>query len=447
MADGKKIAILGAGESGTGSALLAQKMGYEVFVSDAGKIPEKYREELQEQGIVFEEGGHSLDRLTGAAEVIKSPGIPPTAPVVQRLKEAGLPLIAEIEFAGRYTDARMIGITGSNGKTTTTLLTHHLLERAGLKVGLGGNVGKSFARQVAAGDHDYYVLELSSFQLDDMYRFRTHIAILTNITPDHLDRYEHRFENYIDSKFRILQNQQESDSFIYCLDDEGTRRGLASHRPVAKQYPFSINEKVDQGAFLDNNELTVKTAHNTFNMTIAELALQGKHNLYNSMAAAIAAKVLDLRNEVVRESLGDFKNVEHRLEQVGKIQGIEFINDSKATNVNATWYALESMTSPVIWIAGGVDKGNDYSMLKPVVREKVKAIVCLGKDNGKIHEAFEEDAEIIVNTLSAREAVGVAYHLAAKGDTVLLSPACASFDLFKNYEDRGNQFKEAVKQL
>ena len=447
MAGGMKIAILGAGESGTGSAVLARKMGCEVFVSDAGKIAHGYREELRGLGIAFEEGGHTFSRLAEADEIIKSPGIPETAPVVKQLREAGLPLIAEIEFAGRYTNARMIGVTGSNGKTTTTLLTHHVLERAGLKVGLGGNIGKSFARQVATKDFDYYVLELSSFQLDDMHRFRVHIAILTNITPDHLDRYEHRFENYIDSKFRILQNQQENDSFIYCLDDEGIRRGLTARKPAANQYPFSIHEKVGQGAFLDKNEMNVKTKNNTFNMTIAELALQGKHNVYNSMAAAIAAKVLDLRNEVVRESLGDFKNVEHRLEQVGRIQDIEFINDSKATNVNATWYALESMTTPVIWIAGGVDKGNDYSMLKSVVREKVKAIICLGKDNGKIHDAFEEDAEIIVNTMSAREAVGVAYHLAAKGDTVLLSPACASFDLFKNYEDRGNQFKEAVKQL
>lgn len=439
--------VLGAGESGVGSAVLAREKGYEVFVSDAGELAGKYRDELKKLDIPFEEGKHTFSRIAEADEVIKSPGIPGTAPVVRFLREKNIPVMAEIEFAGRYTDACMIGITGSNGKTTTTLLTHHLLKSAGLNAGLGGNVGKSFARQVAENEYDYYVLELSSFQLDDMHRFRTNIAILTNITPDHLDRYEYRFENYIDSKFRILQNQQETDSFIYCLDDEGIRQGLSTHRPVAKQYPFSIREKVDRGAWLDENEMNVKTEHNTFNMTIAELALQGKHNVYNSMAASIAAKVLELRNEVVRESLGNFKNVEHRLEQVGKIQGIEFINDSKATNVNATWYALESMTTPVIWIAGGVDKGNDYSMLKPVVRDKVKAIVCLGKDNRKIHEAFEEDAEIIVNTLSAREAVNVAYHLAGKGDTVLLSPACASFDLFKNYEDRGNQFKEAVKQL
>ncbi|HYH54958.1 MAG TPA: UDP-N-acetylmuramoyl-L-alanine--D-glutamate ligase, partial [Anseongella sp.] len=325
--------------------------------------------------------------------------------------------------------------------------TYHILKNAGLRVGLCGNVGKSFARQVAEGGQEHYVLELSSFQLDDMYQFRAHIAVLTNITPDHLDRYDHKFENYVSSKFRILQNQREEDSFIYCLDDEEIRKGLAARNPAAKLYPFSIKEKVAQGACLEGNELTVRTENNSFSMTIAELALQGKHNLYNSMAASIAAKVLDLRNEVVRESLGNFKNVEHRLEQVGKIQGIEFINDSKATNVNAAWYALESMTAPVVWIAGGVDKGNDYSMLKSLVREKVKAIVCLGKDSRKIHEAFEDDVEIIVNTLSAREAVGVAYHLAAKGDTVLLSPACASFDLFKNYEDRGRQFKEAVRQL
>lgn len=447
MRHGKKIAILGAGESGIGSAVLARKMGYEVFVSDAGRIPEKYRTELVDRGIAYEEGGHSFERLGEAGEVIKSPGIPPNASVVAYLRKAGVPVTAEIDFAGRYTKAMIIGITGSNGKTTTTLLMHHLLKKAGLKAGVGGNVGTSFARQVAEGDQDYFVLELSSFQLDDMRDFRTHIAILTNITPDHLDRYENRFENYVDAKFRILRNQRETDSFIYCLDDAGTRKGLESHRPVARQYPFSIREQVACGAYLEDDRLIIKTEKNTFNMTIAELALQGKHNVYNSMAAAIAAKVLDLRNEVVRESLGDFKNVAHRLEHVGKIQGIEFINDSKATNVNATWYALGSMTTPVVWIAGGVDKGNDYSMLKPVVREKVRAIVCLGKENGKIHDAFEDDVDIIVNTLSAREAVGVAYHLAAKGDTVLLSPACASFDLFKNYEDRGNQFKEAVRQL
>ena len=447
MRHGKKIAILGAGESGIGSAVLARKMGYEVFVSDAGRIPEKYRTELVDRGIAYEEGGHSFERLGEAGEVIKSPGIQPNASVVAYLHKAGVPITAEIDFAGRYTKAMIIGITGSNGKTTTTLLMHHLLKKAGLKAGVGGNVGTSFARQVAEGDQDYFVLELSSFQLDDMRDFRTHIAILTNITPDHLDRYENRFENYVDAKFRILRNQRETDSFIYCLDDAGTRKGLESHRPVARQYPFSIREQVACGAYLEDDRLIIKTEKNTFNMTIAELALQGKHNVYNSMAAAIAAKVLDLRNEVVRESLGDFKNVAHRLEHVGKIQGIEFINDSKATNVNATWYALGSMTTPVVWIAGGVDKGNDYSMLKPVVREKVRAIVCLGKENGKIHDAFEDDVDIIVNTLSAREAVGVAYHLAAKGDTVLLSPACASFDLFKNYEDRGNQFKEAVRQL
>lgn len=447
MGSKRKIVVLGAGESGTGSAVLALKKGYEVFVSDGGTIAENYRKELRELGIAFEEGAHTASRVLEAGEVIKSPGIGETAPVVRLLRENRIPVIAEIEFASRYTDARMIGITGSNGKTTTTLLTHHILRNAGLKVGLAGNVGQSFARQVAETECEYYVLELSSFQLDDMYRFRAHIAVLTNITPDHLDRYEYQFENYINSKFRILQNQREDDSFIYCLDDEGIRRGLASRKPAAKLYPFSIKEAVAQGACLDGNELTVKTEHNSFNMTIAELALQGKHNLYNSMAASIAAKVLDLRNEVVRESLGDFKNLEHRLERVGKIQGIEFINDSKATNVNATWYALESMTTPVVWIAGGVDKGNDYSMLKGLVREKVKAIVCLGKDSRKIHDAFEEDTEIIVNTLAAGEAVKVAYHLAAKGDTVLLSPACSSFDLFKNYEDRGNQFKEAIKQL
>lgn len=445
--NGRKIAILGAGESGVGSAILAREQGFDVWVSDSGTIQDKYKAELEEHRIPYEEGKHTERAVMEAAEIIKSPGIPGTAPLVKALRDSGLPVISEIEFAGRYTRATIIGVTGSNGKTTTTLLIHHILQKAGLNAGLGGNIGKSFARQVAGGEHDYYVLELSSFQLEDLVDFKTNIAVLTNITPDHLDRYEGRMEHYVKAKFRIVQNQTRQDAFIYCLDDEEIVKATRNKDWPMRLYPFSIREKVEQGAWLEDDKIMVKTESKFFDMTVAELAIQGKHNVYNSMAAAVAAKILDVRNEAVRESLGDFKNIEHRLEQVGKVMGIEFINDSKATNVNAAWYALESIHTPVIWIAGGVDKGNDYSMLIPLVREKVKAIVCLGKDNRKIHEAFEDEVKLIVNTFSAREAVNVAYHLGSKGDTVLLSPACASFDLFKNYEDRGQQFKDAVREL
>ena len=450
MADKRYIVILGAGESGVGAALLAQKEGYAVFVSDFGPIADHYKKDLEDAAISFEENGHSEERILIASEVVKSPGIPDKAPIIKKLIENNIPILSEIEFAGRYSKAKMICITGSNGKTTTTMLTYHILKNAGLNIGLAGNIGKSFARQVAFQDFDYYVLEISSFMLDNMYDFKADIAVLLNITPDHLDRYEYKMENYADSKFRIIQNQKQGDVFIYCADDEETQKGLLKHQINADIFPFSIEKILDQGAFLQDDQIIVTLHHNnqeSFTMSIKDLALQGKHNIYNSMASGIVAKVLELRNETIRESMQSFTNIEHRLEHVARISGIDFINDSKATNVNSTWYALESMPGEVVLILGGVDKGNDYNMLKDLIKSKVKAIVCLGKDNKRIHEAFEDDVEVIVNTFSANEAVQIAYYLAKKGNTVLLSPACASFDLFKNYEDRGNQFKKAVKEL
>ena len=444
---GPRIAILGAGESGVGAAYLAQQQGFDVFVSDFGAIADNYKKQLQDWKIPFEEKQHTEEEILKALEVIKSPGIPEKAPIVKKLKEQGIPVISEIEFAGRYTDAKIIGITGSNGKTTTTSLTYHILKNAELNVGLAGNIGKSFAYQVATEKFDYYVLELSSFMLDDMFDFRVDIAILLNITPDHLDRYDYKLENYAASKFRVTQNQTASDYFIFCADDPETIKGMATRSFTAQLLPFSIEKTIETGAYLDKDNIVININQQHFQMSITELALQGKHNTYNSMASGIVAKVLELRNETIRESMGNFKNIEHRLESVGKISGISFINDSKATNVNSTWYALESMTSDVVLIMGGVDKGNDYSMLKELVKQKVKAIVCLGKDNERIHRAFEDVVDVIVNTSSAEEAAQTAYHLATKGDTVLLSPACASFDLFKNYEDRGRQFKMAVKEL
>jgi len=441
------VVILGAGESGAGAAYLAKQQGYDVFVSDFGAIADKYKQQLSDWGIRFEENRHTEEIILSAGEVIKSPGIPEKAPIVKKLREKNIPVISEIEFAGRYTDAKIIGITGSNGKTTTTSLTYHILKNAGLNVGLAGNIGKSFAYQVATEKFDTYVLELSSFMLDDMYRFKTDIAVLLNITPDHLDRYDYKFENYAASKFRITQNQTANDYFIYCADDPETIKVMAERKFEAQLLPFSIQKTVEPGAYLDQNNIIINVHQQHFQMSISELALQGKHNIYNSMASGIVAKVLELRNPLMRESMSNFKNIAHRLESVGKISGISFINDSKATNVNSTWYALESMTSDVVLILGGVDKGNDYSMLRDLVKQKVKAIVCLGRDNKRIHDAFENDVEVIVNTYSAQEAAQVSYHLAEKGDTVLLSPACASFDLFKNYEDRGNQFKQAVKEL
>jgi len=440
--------ILGAGESGTGAAVLAKQKGYNVFVSDLGEISENYKLELEQFGIAYEENQHTEQKILSAAEVVKSPGIPNKTPIIKKLREKNIPVISEIELAGRYTDAKMICITGSNGKSTTTMLTYHILKNAGLNVGLAGNIGKSFAKQVATEKFDYYVLEISSFMLDDMYQFKADIAVLLNITPDHLDRYDYKMENYIDSKFRILQNQTSKDVFIYCADDIETVNGLDRHPVAAMSYPFSIRRHIEKGAYLENDNIIINLDNNPpFTMSLTELALQGKHNIYNSMASGIVARMLELSNESIRESMLSFKNIEHRLEYVARISGIDFINDSKATNVNSTWYALESIAGDVVLILGGVDKGNDYSILKDIVKRKVKAIVCLGKDNKRIHEAFEDDVEIIVNTFSASEAVQIAYHLAKKGDTVLLSPACASFDLFRNYEDRGNQFKEAVKEL
>lgn len=442
-----RIVILGGGESGVGAAILAKHKGFDVFLSDQGILKPSYAEELANSNINFEHGKHSEEFILSANEVIKSPGIPDDAPIVKKLIEKNIPIISEIEFAGRYTNAKMICITGSNGKTTTTSLIYHMLKEEGLNVGLGGNIGKSIARQVAMDNFDYYVLELSSFQLDNMYKFHANIAILLNITPDHLDRYEYKMENYAKSKFRIAQNMTKDDSFIYCLDDEVTMQYLDEVDIKANMLPFSIKQQVEQGAFFNDNKITAMYEKQQFSMLVEELALKGKHNLYNSMAASIAGQVLRIRKETIRESLSNFKSIEHRLEPVLKVGGILFINDSKATNINSTWYALESMTAPTIWIVGGKDKGNDYSELTELVKEKVKAIVCLGLDNSKIHKAFEGIVDTIVDTKSAEEAVKAAYKLGEKGDTVLLSPACASFDLFKNYEDRGRQFKEAVRNL
>lgn len=444
----QRIVILGAGESGVGAAMLAQKQGFDVFVSDFGAIADRYKQTLEELNITFEEKQHTAEEILTAVEVIKSPGIPDSAAIVKELKKKHIPVISEIEFAKRYTNAKTICITGSNGKTTTTMLTYHILKKAGLNVGLAGNIGHSFAAQVATESFDWYVLEISSFMLDDMYEFKADIAVLLNITPDHLDRYDYKMSNYAASKMRIAQNQTAEDHFIFCADDEETLKALKAAKINSKYCPFSIRKKVEGGAYLEGNTIHINiNPIDQLTMSISELALQGKHNIYNSMASGIVSKVLDIRNTVIRESMGDIKNIEHRLEHVAKISGVDYINDSKATNVNSTWYALESVNTDVILIMGGVDKGNDYDMLKDLVKAKVKAIVCLGKNNKRIHEAFEDDVDIIVNTFSAHEAVQVAYHLATKGNTVLLSPACASFDLFKNYEDRGNQFKMAVKEL
>ncbi|HQK96847.1 MAG TPA: UDP-N-acetylmuramoyl-L-alanine--D-glutamate ligase [Bacteroidia bacterium] len=447
MNTSKKIVILGAAESGVGSAVLAQKLGMEVFVSDAGKIAEKYKKELVSRDIRFEEGSHTESEILSASEIIKSPGIPDKAPLVKKAKEQGIKIISEIEFAARYTDAKIIAITGTNGKTTTTMLTYHILQKAGMNVGLGGNVGKSFARQVAEENFDHYVLELSSFQLDGCYEFKADIGVLTNITPDHLDRYEYQLQNYVDSKFRILQNQTAADAFIYCADDELTMKEIAKLNPGMQLFPFSIYKKEGMSAWVEDEQLYIQTNNQQLNMSIHDLALQGKHNLYNSMASGIASRILDIRKDVVRESFSDFENIEHRLEFVNTVHGIDFINDSKATNVNSTWYALESIQNPIVWIAGGVDKGNDYDMISELVKSRVKALVCMGIDNKKLIEAFKDVVPVIVEAGSAEEAVQAAYRLGKKGDTVLLSPCCASFDLFENYEDRGRKFKAAVRAL
>lgn len=443
---GTHIVILGAGESGVGAAILALKQEWKVFVSDFGKIKEGFKAELKQRNLSFEEGGHSLEKILQADLVVKSPGIPDTAPVMKAIIEKGIRVISEIEFGGYYNSAKTICITGSNGKTTTTMLTHHILQKAGIKVGLAGNVGKSFARQVAEADVEWYVLELSSFQLDDMSDFKADIAILTNITPDHLDRYDYIMQNYVNSKFRILQNQTSQDWFIYNYDDPIIMEELTRREIKARTAPFSLKETMEVGGFANEQQITINI-NDQFTMSIHDLALKGKHNTQNSLASGIASRILEIRKEVVRESLEDFVNVEHRLEFVAKVNGIEFINDSKATNVNSTWFALESMDKPTVWIVGGVDKGNDYVELMDLVRDKVKAIICLGVDNKKLLETFSGVIPTIVEARSAMEAVAYGYRLAKKDETVLLSPACASFDLFENYEDRGNQFKSAVRAL
>ena len=442
----KHIVILGAGESGVGAAILAKKQEWNVFVSDAGKIKADYKTELDNNQIEWEENTHSTDRIFQAELIVKSPGIPETTDLMRALRNKQVKIISEIEFAGYYTRGKSICVTGSNGKTTTTMLTHHILKKAGWDVGLAGNVGKSFAKQVAEGDHDWYVLELSSFQLDDMFEFKADIGILTNITPDHLDRYENQMQKYVDSKFRILNNQNHEDWFIYNYDDPIIREELSKRKLSMNLAPFSLKEEIKVGAYAVNNQLIINIK-DQLTMSIHELALKGKHNTQNSLAAGIAGRLVEIRKSVVRESLEDFENVEHRLEFVAKVNGIEFINDSKATNINSTWYALETMENPVVWVMGGVDKGNDYSELSNLVKDKVKAIICLGIDNQKIIKAFGHLVETIVEVGSATEAVAYAYRLAKKNETVLLSPACASFDLFENYEDRGNQFKQAVRKL
>ncbi|MBR7068783.1 MAG: UDP-N-acetylmuramoyl-L-alanine--D-glutamate ligase [Bacteroidales bacterium] len=445
-----KIVILGGGESGAGAAVLAHKQGHSVFLSDTGRLRDKHREWLTGNGIKFEEGGpHTMDLLLMADEVVKSPGIPDNAPAVQALRERNIPIISEIEFAGRYNRAKTVCITGSNGKTTTTSLIYHMMQKAGLNVGLAGNIGDSFAYQVANCNYDYYVLELSSFQLDGIYEFKPDIAILLNITPDHLDRYDYRMQNYVNSKFRITRNLRADDCFIFCSDDEVTVAQLKQIVLRAQQLPFSQRTSEGQMGWLapDTHTIVLDYMRQTLEIPVEQLSLKGKHNIYNSMAAGLAGQVLNIRKEVIREALSDFSGVEHRLEFVERINNVVYINDSKATNVNSAWYALESMNTPVVWIVGGTDKGNDYSELLELVHQKVKAIVCLGIDNSKIRAAFSPLGLPIFETQSAREAVAQSQALAAPGDTVLLSPCCASFDLFKNYEDRGRQFKTAVKEL
>lgn len=443
----KKIVVLGAGESGAGAAVLAKVKGFQVFVSDMSVIKDKYKQMLDSYGIAWEECKHTPELILDADEVIKSPGIPCTAPLVKELEKKGIPVISEIEFAGRYSQARMICITGSNGKTTTTLLTYHILKSAGLKVGLAGNVGQSLAFQVATCDYDYYVVELSSFQLDNMYDFKADIAVLLNITPDHLDRYEHKMENYVDAKFRITQNQTANDAFIYWNDDPIINRKLQTLQLRSQMYPFSEVSEPHSCAYVEDSKLIINTQDDTFVMDEGQLALPGRHNLYNSLAAGISANLLHIGKEDIRRALSDFKAVEHRLEPVATVRGVRFINDSKATNVNSCWYALESMDTPVVLILGGKDKGNDYSEIEQLVRDKVKAIVCLGVDNTKLHGFFEGKVPCMVDAGSMEDAVAHSYEFAEPGDTVLLSPCCASFDLFKSYEDRGSQFKECVRKL
>jgi UDP-N-acetylmuramoylalanine--D-glutamate ligase len=444
----KRFVILGGGESGVGAALLAKKHGYEVFLSDKSSLKHEFRNELKNAGIDFEEGQHTGSKILRADEVMKSPGIPEKTAIVKMIREKGIDVISEVELAYRYKgDGKIVAITGSNGKTTTTALTHHICKTAGLDCAMVGNIGHSFARQVAEDPKELYVTEVSSFQLDDIKTFRPDIAILTNITEDHLDRYEYKFENYINSKFRIAMNQQPGDHFIYCADDEVTMKYLNKFNIQSNQLPTSMKRELPNGAFIKDGDMYIRTGLDFTNMSVFDFALKGKHNQYNTMAACLAATLLDIRKDKIRDAVQNFQGLEHRMEHVTTVRGVEFINDSKATNVNSAWYALESMTKPVVLILGGVDKGNDYALLEDLVKEKVKAIICLGTDNRKIHEAFGNQVGTIVNTSTMAEAVHGAFHFAAKGDVILLSPACASFDLFKNYEDRGNQFKQVVKEL
>lgn len=443
----KMLAILGGGESGVGTAILGKKEGFEVFLSDFGTVQERYKQVLLHHEIDFEEGRHSEEKLLKASVVMKSPGIPDTAPIVLQLKEKGIKVISEIEFASLYTQATIVGITGSNGKTTTATLAHHILKTGGMNVGLAGNIGHSFAAQAAEGAYENYVLEISSFQLDGIETFAPHIAVLLNISPDHLDRYDYDYSKYIASKFRITENQAETDYFIYDQDDQEIRKWLEINQIKAKKLPFSLTENVVEGASLINKEIQITILNNKFTMPVASLGLEGQHNIKNAMAASMVATLLGIRKDTIRQSLEDFQGVEHRLEKVLKINNVSYINDSKATNVNATFYALDSMQSSTVWIVGGVDKGNDYKDLLPLVNEKVKAIVCLGVVNDKIVQTFGNVVDMMVETHSMKDAVQIAYRLAERGDNVLLSPACASFDLFENYEDRGKQFKEAVRNL
>ncbi|MER3318768.1 MAG: UDP-N-acetylmuramoyl-L-alanine--D-glutamate ligase [Allomuricauda sp.] len=442
-----RLVILGGGESGVGTAILGKQKGFEVFVSDKGEIKENYKKVLEHFEIEWESGEHTEAKILNADVVMKSPGIPDRVPLVKALVEKGIPVISEIEFASKYTDATLIGITGSNGKTTTTMLTYHLLKDGELNVGMAGNIGDSYAKMVAENDYAHYVLEISSFQLDGIVDFKPHIAMITNITPDHLDRYDYKFENYIASKFRIAMNQDENDYLIYDADDEVIQAWLKEHPVQSKLVPFSVKSKLEEGAWLEDKTIKIKLEHKTLEMSEDILALEGQHNVKNTMAASMAAMLVKVRKETIRNSIQSFQGVPHRLEKVLKINHVEYINDSKATNVNATFYALDGIKKPIVWIVGGVDKGNDYSELMPMVREKVKAIICLGVDNSKLIDAFGNVIDLMVETYSMEEAVKVAYKVAERGDAVLLSPACASFDLFKNYEDRGDQFKTAIKNL
>ncbi len=441
------VVILGGGESGVGSAILAKTKGFTVFLSDSGTLKDEHRQTLIDYGIDFEEGGHTEGKILSASEVVKSPGIPDTTPLVQKILAKGIPVISEIEFAGRYTNAKMICITGSNGKTTVTSLIYHILKSAGLNVGLGGNIGKSFARQVAEENFDYYVLELSSFQLEGVYDFKADIAVLMNITPDHLDRYGHKMQNYVDAKMRIIRNQKMGDSFIYWVDDPVVTKEIEKLKPASDLYSFTEKNNHMATAYSEDNKMYIQTKDSVFNMELELLALQGMHNLYNSMASGIVAKLLDISDENLRLALSDFKGVPHRLEKVASVRGVQYINDSKATNVNSCWYALQSMRTNVVLILGGTDKGNDYTEIEELVKQKVRALIFLGKDNSKLHKFFDGKVPNIEDTSSMKDAVDAAYRYAEKGDTVLLSPCCASFDLFKNYEDRGDQFKECVRRL